>query len=212
MDDPEEKSSENFGYTAFEKWDYRQIIYVVEEGQEKLWVDMGQSFYHASYHLVQGVINGSLREDIEGVAAVYLFRHYLELALKSIILSGRYLEKNGAIVPREQVRKVANIHDLEDLWESLHAGAQPKIQKEHWDNYDIRFIEKCIMEFDAVDKKGFAFRYAGHGGERCNFDFGVMIAEMEHAYQVLEGLITYLVETYHQTAEWLAELRSEAGW
>ena len=206
------EAAENFGYTAFEKWQYKQMIYVVEDTQAKTWIDMGQSFYHASHCLVKGIVDSSLMEDIEGIAAIYLFRHYLELALKTIILTGRSLKEDGAIVPRDEVRSPANIHDLGELWRSVLANAQPKMGKDDWNNYDIAFVEQCVMEFDSVDKKGFAFRYSGQGGERCSVDFSIMLFQMEHVYQVLEGIITYLVETHHQTLEWLSELRSQAGW
>ena len=65
------------------------------------------------------VVNGPMREDIEGVAAVYLFRHFLELALKGIILVGRHLKKERNLTDRDEVEKVANIHDLATLWESV---------------------------------------------------------------------------------------------
>ena len=38
-----------------------------------------------------------------------------------------------------------------------------------------------------------------------------MRKEMSHVRQVLDGLLVYLFETYHQTLDWLAELQSEAG-
>jgi len=35
---------------------------------------------------------------------------------------------------------------------------------------------------------------------------------MDHVYQVLEALSTVLIETRGEILDWLAELRSEAGW
>ena len=40
----------------------------------------------------------------------------------------------------------------------------PKM-KNSWPRYDTGFVEQCINEFDAADKKGFAFRYAGTEGD-----------------------------------------------
>lgn len=51
--------------------------------------------FWASKHLVDQVVHGSLREDIEGVAAIHLFRHFLELVLKDIVLAGRHLTETG---------------------------------------------------------------------------------------------------------------------
>ena len=39
--------------------------------------------------------------------------------------------------------------------------------------------EKVIAEFDAVDQKGFAFRYPQQGGENCRFDFPWLFKAME---------------------------------
>jgi hypothetical protein len=197
----------DFGYTAFEKWPYKRIIYI---GEEKSWVDLGTSFYWASHHLIKNVVDGSLREDIEGIAAVHLFRHYLELALKQIIFRGRYLKSEDVLANTSEIKKVANIHDLNTLWGWVLKDAKPKMAS--WDGFDIDFVEQCIVEFDSVDKKGFAFRYEGQGGERCYFSFQVMLISMEHLWQVLEGIVSYLVETYHQNLEYLDHLRSEAGW
>ena len=70
-------SEEHFddGYTAFEKWDYKQLIYVEEH--PKPWISFRQSFYGASEVIVKNLAVGKGFPDIEGPAAVFLFRHYL---------------------------------------------------------------------------------------------------------------------------------------
>jgi hypothetical protein len=60
-------------YTAFEKWDYDKIFYA--ESSPKSWLDIGESFYTASLHLIEGVADDRLSEDTEGIAAAFLFRH-----------------------------------------------------------------------------------------------------------------------------------------
>lgn len=68
------------------------------------------------------------------------------------------------------------------------------------------------MEFDAADKKGVAFRYKGQGGERAHVSMERLAATMEHVYQVLDGILTLLIETRGEIVDWLSELRSQAGW
>ncbi len=200
-----------FEYTAYEHWNYHQLIFF-PEGQEKTWLSMSQSFYRASKQLVEGVVNGSLREDIEGRAALFLFRHYLELALKDITLAGRYLTADGGLTD-EEVKAIKSGHCLADLWKLVLKDARPKMpQDAPWENYDCEFAELCIGEFDSADKKGFAFRYQGEGGERAHIDFGRLLVAMDHVYQVLEGILTVLVEVRGEIMDWLHELRSEAGW
>jgi hypothetical protein len=196
-------------YTAFEKWPYHQIIHV--NSYEQSWINFAESFYFAAEKLVDGVASRQLSEDIEGVAGVYCFRHYLELVLKGIIISGRWLRTPDQNAFWEEVTRVANIHDLSVLWKSAIEDAKPKIDQEHWDNYDIVFVEACIAEFHERDKKGFAFRYPGQGGERYAYDFGALSQSMRHVRHALGGLMTYLQERYHQNAEWESELHRIAG-
>jgi hypothetical protein len=197
------------GYTAFEHWDYKPIICKLDQHQS--WINMAESFYRGSYGLVEGVVRGQLHEDIEGVAGVFLFRHYLELVLKNIVLRGRWLKKEDENAAREDVKEVSNIHELSVLWRWVLEDARPKIAADTWTNYDVQFVEKCIAEFDAVDKKGFAFRYPGQGGEYCRFDYGWLHVAMEHIQQILDNMLTYLIESYSQNAEYDAFLESEYG-
>jgi len=197
-----------FKYTAFDKWEYQQVIYKTERKQS--WRDVADSFYQAALLLVTGVVNGELRDDIEGLAAVFLCRHYLELILKTIVLNSRWLVRVDQNT-REEVQEVKRIHSLRELWRGVLKDAKPKLADGHWQNYDTAFVEACIVEFDVVDKKGFAFRYAGQGGEFCLFDFRGLLRSMEHIQQVLGGINTYLVEAYSQNAAYEEILESEFG-
>jgi|HubBroStandDraft_4_1064222.scaffolds.fasta_scaffold497637_1 hypothetical protein len=203
------KSLSDFGYTAFERWDYKPIIYKLDHDQS--WIDMAQSFYRGGHGLIGGVVEGDLREDVEGVAGVFLFRHYLELVLKRIVLRGRWLKKEDKNAARESVKEVANIHELGVLWRWVLEDARPKVSDDTWKNYDVGFVERCIAEFDAVDKKGFAFRYPGQGGEYCRFDYEYLYVAMEHVEQILGNMLTYLIESYAENAEYDAILESEYG-
>lgn len=200
----------DYGYTAHEKWEYRQLIY--KEDYEQPWIDLAVSFYRGAYALIDGVVNGHLLEDVEGVAGVFMFRHFLELILKQIVLRGRLLETEDHNAAWDQVKRVANEHKLSILWKWVQQDARPKMKAEAWDGYDVLFAEKIIAEFDAVDPKGFAFRYHGQGGQNCKFSYAAFLVAMEHARQSLDGILGYLTETYGENAEWEDILRSEAGY
>lgn len=197
----------DFEYTAFEKWDYHNVFYVAQS--EKSWLSVSDSFYQASKALVDGAVNGHLFEEIEGIAAVFLFRHYLELGLKRIILNGRWLKNQNQNAPPEEVAELKRTHRLKQLWDSVLADAKPKMPEADWNNYDTEFVQKCILEFESADPKSEAFRYSREGAERCHIDFRQLLQNMEHVHQVLEGIDTYLVETYGQNADWQAYLESE---
>lgn len=194
------ESLADYGYTAFEKWDYPPLIYMSESA--KPWIDFGESFYRASELIIGNLAQGRGFPDIEGVPAVFLFRHYLELALKRVIIRGRFLIQSNKNAARDEVKEVANIHDLAQLWKMVLADAKPKIDSDTWGSYDIPFVEKCIAEFDERDRKGFAFRYPRQGGEHYDFDFVWFRKAMEHIYQILGNMTTYLIEQHGQNEEW----------
>jgi hypothetical protein len=190
----------DYGYTVYEKWEYPQIIYKMDH--EQSWIDIGASCYRGAQLLIEGVAKGSFSEDVEGVAGLQLFRHYLELVLKRIVFWGRMLERPDKNAVLEEVEKVAHIHDLAQLWKWVIRDAKPKINGGDWSAYDIGFVEQLVMDFDGIDKKGFAFRYHGHGAESLRFNFEKLFSIMEHAEQVLEAILTYLMETHGQNEEW----------
>ena len=206
-DDESDVLAHDFVYTAFEEWEYPQVIYKMEQDQP--WIDFAESSFRGSKLLIDGVANGLLHDDIEGIAGIQLFRHYLELVLKKVVFWGRMLEREDKNTVYAEVRQVAHIHDLGLLWEWVLKDAKPKMKPDAWDSYDIKCVEKCVSEFDAADKKGFAFRYKGHGGEYYRYNYKSLAAVMDHIRQVLDGVLTYLTETHGQNEEWESMLESE---
>jgi hypothetical protein len=195
-------------FTAFQQWDYRQLIYKTDHPQS--WRNLADSFFGASLLLVTKVAARELNDENEGLAAIFLFRHYLELALKGIVLKGRFLAAADKNALRAEVQEVGRIHGLKNLWEWVLRDAKPKIEANAWNEYDTNYVERCLAEFDEVDSKGFAFRYPGEGGEFCQFDFYQMLPSMQHIEHVLGGLASYLDETYAQNEEYEAILREYA--
>jgi hypothetical protein len=191
--------SSEFGYTAFEKWSYNSFITVLPD--EKTWIDYGDSFYRASVILIDKLADDTIDSDVEGLAAMLLFRHYVELALKTIIVRGRRLVDRQTNIVGD-VQNVANIHDLDVLWKLVLKDAKPKIEDSVWNNYDIPFVEQCILEFHARDQKGFALRYPKQGGERYEFDFVWFRKTMEHVNHVLGDITAYLIGQYGENQEW----------
>lgn len=200
-------------YTAFEKWEYKKIFYKSEQLQS--WRDMGNSYFRACKPLIEGLAKGELNEDAEGTAAIYLFRHYLELMLKRIVLAGRVLANSQELQEKEKIKQVARVHDLRVIWKWVLEDAKPKIA-DVWDSYDIAFIEAMIKEFDDVDKKGFAFRYEGEGAEAYRYDFGALDALLHHTRQTLEGIWVCLEQTFQEICDYenylTQEFGNEYGW
>jgi hypothetical protein len=196
----ESESLADYRYTAFEKWDYMPFVYV--QDTNKPWVSFKESFYRGSELIIDNLSKGRGFPEIEGNAAVFMFRHYLELALKQIIVRGRRLVRHDKNAALEDVKEVEKVHGLADLWKLVLSDAMPKIDPAVWASYDIPFVEKCIVEFDERDKKGFAFRYPQQGGERFDYNFAYFRQGMEHVYQVLENITVYLIEQHGENEEW----------
>jgi hypothetical protein len=186
-------------YSAFQKWDYTPFITVLPD--EKGWIDYAESFYHSAEILIQGLATGKGSPDVEGIAAIFLFRHYLELTLKRIVVRGRHLVNSRKNASLKDVKEVAKIHNLMALWNLVLRDAKSEIDSDTWQDYDIPFLEKCISEFDERDGKGFAFRYPRHGGERYEYDFGWILLATEHVQQILSNMTTYLIELHGENEE-----------
>ncbi len=172
-----------------EKWLYEPIFY------PKTYVmslqDHAESFYAASLKLIHGVAKGELDEDTEGIAALFLARHFLELALKSVLAAGRSLTVGGRYND-DAPKPIERIHPLQQLWKLILRDAKPKFHPLEWNFYDFEYVEKCILEFDTVDPYGFAFRYYGAGAEEMQADFVRLEKSLTHIRSVLETMRVHL--------------------
>jgi hypothetical protein len=192
-------------HTAFEKRSYKPVFFKAAYSER---YSVREAYYEASHDLIVAIAEGSLRESVKGVAAVYLFRHYLELSLKRIILEGRWLKSEDENARREDVAEMKRTHKLGVLWNMVLADARSKIKSGDWKGFDIDFIKRCIDEFDAVDPNGEAYRYADEGAENYLVSFGQLAQNMGHIHTVFEAIISWLVETYGQNQEWETILNS----
>jgi hypothetical protein len=172
-----------------EKWEYELIFY--PRTYTMSLQDHADSFYAASLRLIQGIAKGEVDKNTEGIAAVFLARHYLELALKSVLEIGRALTRGGRYND-DAPKPVERIHPLQKLWKLVLRDAKPKFNLLSWNHYDFKFVERCISEFDSVDPYGFAFRYYGSGAEELQADFGRLEKSLLHIRSVLESMRVHL--------------------
>lgn len=178
-----------------------------------------QSFFQSAKFLLTGVVNGTLREGIEGVAAVFLARHYLELALKYTLFHSRWLkdETHNAT----DVQPVVRGHDLQKLWDMLtkELKSKPTVVPK---GLDLDFVARFIEEFHAYDPYNWRFRYPGtqiavadssqHSDrpqrEALGIGFASLLSNLHHANDLLDTLDTYLIETYGENEDWQEEQNS----
>lgn len=196
----------------FRPHEYRQVFYPPASGEGRVDALFPGGFFESSKLLLQGVTTGKLRQGIEGLAAVFLSRHYLELALKYALFHSRWLKdatRNAA-----EVEPVGRSHDLRTLWDKLTAELKTKptvVPK----GLDLDFVAKFVKEFHACDPHNWRFRYSGKqlpaahsSDEPLGIDFELLLVNLQRTHDVLDTLDTYLVETYGENKEWQEEQNS----
>jgi hypothetical protein len=179
------------------------------------------AYFHAARIIIEGVVNKTLEDDIDGVAGVYLFRHYVELALKYIVFHARWLKNANTNATDEDVQAVKKTHSLQELWTMAKEERKRKITDGTWSSFDVGFVEQCVGEFEAVDPNpGDRFRYFGRSFQRrpaeerldpvhyLGIDYEALLYDMQHVYDVLEAIDDYLYETYGENASWTEFLNS----
>ena len=157
------------------------------------------------------------------MVGLYLFRHYLELALKFVIFHSHWLKNAQTNAQLSEIEDVRKTHSLQKLWTTAKAECQRLLSSQEWNKIEVGFIEKCVEEFESIDPNGEAFRYHGpkFGVEKdlprqCNLmrtvDLGIDFEQLnhiiQHVHDVLNYLDTWLLETHGQNEEWEDILRS----
>lgn len=133
---------------------------LVPWGQKRLfagWMVGQWLWYPDAYKLAAD----KLAEQIEGHSwedglvfpVVFLYRHYVELKLKYLIIE---LDRLGGTDMNE---KEFNKHKLIPLWIYVkkHLGC---IRDANWDKEILRSLESLIKEFDQLDPNSYRFRYS----------------------------------------------------
>ena len=224
MSDQEEKAKTSEEYDedaiyrnpAFEKWEYEKI-FVPSTGY--VGSSTRGSFYTLALKsaelIVKRIDEGLPQMDYEGTAALYLFRHYLELSLKKIVMGARFLNSKDKNATEESVTKVGKFHDLMNLWLEVKNNIPKKLGGKVWKQWDHSFVEQCIEEFHNLDPDGERLRYKRiHDNDNIDpsppvlVNWNVFLRGIKHTYDVLEDIDTYLIETYGLNADWEAEQNS----
>jgi hypothetical protein len=191
---------------------YRSVFY---NPNGELPVAFSDDYYGAARAITERILAGQTFGDYEGTAALFLFRHYVELALKGVAFNLRWLADKNKNIPRNETVIWPERHRLDVLWDEIKREFPKKMGTKLWGDFDTDFLDKCVAEFHSIDPHGERFRYRRkkRGPERDRLKALVpswpdLLAMMEHAYNVLKGVETYLIETYGQNEEWQGEMNS----
>ena len=106
--------------------------------------------YKSAADIIVGHVAGTHREmDLVVYPVAFLYRHYLELRLKQLIITGSELLN----LPRDWPK----IHSIDRLWELCR-----QILEQVWPGSEtdaLNAVNACINEFAAIDPLSMGFRY-----------------------------------------------------
>jgi hypothetical protein len=142
------------------------------------WSIYAHGYRRAADELVDRV-EGEPPDDVLLLPIVFLYRHYVELTLKDLVLRLVSLCRIG-IDPKQ-----LTTHKLLPLWESVKAHLYC-IREEMQDKEIVPALDKLLLELSDLDPDSMHFRYA------VNKDFAEMVlprsVSMEHLRSTMEKI------------------------
>lgn len=117
-------------------------------------------FRRAAHHLAEQVCGSRSEQDVLVYPIVYLYRHHVELVLKSIIETASALL--GRELPARDLKKLDR-HDLAGLWEVARPLLDPVCELARNPPFppdDLEGIDSYIRQIHEHDPDGQRFRYA----------------------------------------------------
>lgn len=147
-------------------------------------------FKKAANYLSELMIKGPNEIDYLVYPIVYLYRHYIELALKEITIMTKKL-----LGEKENFEK---IHGLNSLWEEARMALETLYKEEKYKEY-LDGIESYINQFEEIDPTSQSFRYPfGKKGDIIlNKNLDINIKLLYDNMKKMEGLLeSMLMELY----------------
>lgn len=113
------------------------------------WTSYVIGYKQAADILVTHIKENRRVQDTLVYPVVFLYRQYLELAIKNLIQKGRKLQDGNETIPQGH-----KIHELWKVCEKIFDDVAPDDSVE-----EIKQINRLISEFCSIDPKATAFRY-----------------------------------------------------
>lgn len=116
---------------------------------ENSWDVYAIGYKEAADVLCERVFETGRHADLLIYPIAFLYRHYLELRIKDIIMAGRTL--------LEQTLDFQHVHRIDVLWYSCRKILEEVSPGSPRDDFDA--VEDCIRQFAKVDPESMSFRY-----------------------------------------------------
>lgn len=189
--------------------DYEQNAYLTHWYDGKGFFIYPTGYKLAAERLVELTKKEPHNADYLVFPIVFLYRQYLELRLKQIILDGGKISGNSINFPKT--------HRIDLLWESC----KPVLNMIKLDGDDevawhvataIGNIEACILELGRIDPTSMAFRYPVDK-ENAPFLQGLTMVNVHHFGEAMNNIANYLEAVAHVLSSDLGEpvLMAELG-
>jgi len=179
----------------------------------------GRAYHEAGQRLV-GHIASSHYRDPDACPIVFLYRHAIELYLKSIIHWGNNLLRlNGKPVVHHH--NIFTEHRLTVLLKSVKPALRFRKSLGNWGDSHFgcfRDVEKVIGELEEFDPRSYSFRYPiDTTGKKAtlphHFVFNMIEfgEKFDHLLRILDGLSMMVYEDFQSQAEAYHELQQIVG-
>lgn len=171
------------------QWDLYAIDYkyaadlAIDQGTKKHSLDIK---YHNFYHTV----------DVIVWPAIFLYRQYLELRLKAIMIRGNMLKLcEECTYPDEEYMKFNATHEISKLWTDCRAIIEQQ-ELDSDDLIELRMMDKYIDEFSKFDENSFKSRYPANKPtskkDSKPWEFEKQQFSLSNLKKVMDSIYSYL--------------------
>lgn len=135
---------------------------------------------------------GFFTSDVLVWPVIFLYRQYLELRLKSIIIRGNMLKtaENEYKIPDEMQMEFPATHDIEILWMKCKSILEKYLD----DLTELYVMDKHIHEYSKLDDKSFKFRYPVAKKENMPWNFDKRQISLNNLSKVMNDIYDFLEE------------------
>jgi hypothetical protein len=145
------------------------------------WYIYSDGYKEAGDMIVNGILEGKRSQDVLVYPVIFLYRQYLELAMKGLLTKIYKLQ--------DICDKIPTTHALDILWDKCRSHIQTIIPDDS--SKELIDISRLIAEFMVVDPKSMAFRYPEdkNGSKHLS---NIRLINLRNIKEVIEGISTIL--------------------
>lgn len=151
-----------------------------------------EGYLRAADILVQHVIELKRDQDFLVYPIIFLYRHHIELILKSLLLRTSYL--SGQKLTKKDQENLGS-HKLIPLWQALKPLIDSVSDKAGWERLektDLEGVDDYIQQLSNLDPESFSFRYAKSKKGNPSLPKDLTLINLRHFSNMMKNLSAYL--------------------